>query len=95
LTDALIEALRGGNADEATIFEAETGITNWLRSNPPDALFESLSVALGKAEPVRLIFRLEDTLRTQLGHLPIELARAKDGYLIFSKNLQSIVHLLP
>jgi hypothetical protein len=96
LTDAIIEALRGGNADEATIFAAETGITNWLLSNPPDALFEKLSAALDAPEPVRLIFRLEDTLRAKLGQLPIELARAKSGgYLIFSKNLQSIVHLLP
>jgi hypothetical protein len=95
LNEAIIEALRSGNADAATILEAETGITDWLLSNPPDAFFEKLSAALAAPVPVRLIFRLEDALRITLGQLPIELARPQSGYLIFSKNLQSIMHLPP
>jgi hypothetical protein len=95
LADAIIDALRSGNANPDTVLEAIEHVTTWLFSSPPDALFDSLSRALESPSPVRLIFRLEDELRSELGKLPVELIRTGGGQLLFRERLQSIVHLIP
>lgn len=91
-----IDQLRRGDAPPILVQQVTAEVSTWLLATDLNLLLVTALVNAG-SEQVRLVFSMDEGLRTTLADMPVELVELEGTAfpLVLSPKVSAIVHLLP